>query len=238
MESNFLPAAARPSENAALILPASWTNNNNIPARYTEMAQQFLTKMAQGDVERFDNDKREQKNFGRLFGQLAYEALEFYGNDFAPIAYPDFAVEAARHSEPARKAVVTMAAAIFAEFGHAMPASFYWLQLAPAQRETVTSRHALRTHAADKFFARAWDAALHAEKVFGIQMTLQSIASEFGYVRSHCRDCNCALEPSSARFHYRLPADQREETIEAYLWHLWYEYAIYPLMPMESPRLA
>ena len=64
------------------------------PQSYVEMAQLFQYKLEQGDIDLFN--ERPQlahllPSFTELFGQLARETLEFYGQDFKVESYPNFA---------------------------------------------------------------------------------------------------------------------------------------------------
>lgn len=63
------------------------------PQIYVEMAQLFLYKLEQGDVDLF-NERPElahlKSSFCQLFGQLGRETLEFYGYDFMTHNYPNF----------------------------------------------------------------------------------------------------------------------------------------------------
>jgi hypothetical protein len=90
-------------ENAVTIsqLPVVWQNiatgESNValsePKSYVQMAQLFQYKLEQGDLDLFNEraDIIHLKPFlAQLFGQLARETLEFYGNEFLIENYPEF----------------------------------------------------------------------------------------------------------------------------------------------------
>ncbi|MDP5337305.1 MAG: hypothetical protein NWQ28_01845, partial [Nodularia sp. (in: cyanobacteria)] len=131
------------AENAVAIdkLPPIWQDiaagvaNVGIdnPQSYVEMAQLFQYKLAQGDVDLF-NERPElahlKSAFCQIFGQLGYETLEFYGHDFLIDNYPNFAqilrdVESKGREYADEVKVALIGMDLFEEFGYELPASFY-----------------------------------------------------------------------------------------------------------------
>lgn len=210
---------------------------------YVKMAQLFLYKLAQGDVDLFN--KREdllpgREAFKRLFGVLGTEALEFYGADFHETRYPRFDEVRARLNAGAedyesKLKVVEIAEELFEEFGFDMPGSFYHVHLAPLNREEVCEIVPLRFSEEDKANARGWDAALHGQKVFPIQLAIQSISSRKGFFWEHGCGCNHGLSrvgKAETAFTYSLRPEMRTTWVRDYIWTCWYEYAFFPFTPV------
>ena len=232
------------------MLPQSWqdiytgksnTKLSDSPA-YVKMAQLFLHKMSNGDVDLFNESKNSahlKPAFCEIFGSLAWEALEFYGEDFKVEKYPDFdliekeiSVEK-DYSE--RKKIVDISKALFEEFGYDLPASFYHVHLAPIYREEVSEIRPLRFSESDKNNARAWDASLHGQKVFPIQLTVQSISSKHGFFQEHGCGCNHAMArvgTTDTAFNYQIRPEMRTTWIRDFIWTIWYEYAFFKFTPV------
>lgn len=243
-------------ENAVHIsqLPVVWqeiaTGDASVglpdPQTYVEMAQLFQYKLAHGDVDLF-NERPElshlKSSFSKLFGQLAWETLDFYGHDFKIQSYPNFpevfrdveskAMECANEVKVAR-----LGMDLFDEFGYELPASFYQVHLAPIYREHVFEERALRFDPRDDLeHKRSWDAVLHSGKVFAIQMKVQSIASKYGFTYQHGCGCNAhlsSIDPSQGAFEYELSSEKRQRWIRSFIWTAWYEYAFFPIVPNTS----
>jgi hypothetical protein len=212
---------------------------------YVEMAQLFQYKLTQGDVDLF-KDRPEfthlLPSFGELFGQLARETLEFYGEDFKIESYPNFAEVLREYeskgSECANEVkVARIGMELFSEFGYELPASFYHVHLAPIYRDHVFEERALRFDPRDREHKRSWDAALHACKVFAVQMKIQSIASKYGFTYQH--GCGCeshlsSIDESRGAFEYELHAQKRQRWIRSFIWTAWYEYAFFGIVPNTS----
>jgi hypothetical protein len=212
------------------------------PHSYVQMAQLFQFKMEQGDVDLF-HERREfapfKSSFSQLFGQLAWETLEFYGNDFQTQSYPNF--EAILHELDLRVneyadavKVLRIGIDLFQEFGYELPASFYHIHLAPIYRDHIFEERALRFDPREQDRKRAWDAVLHAQKVFAIQMKVQSIASQYGLTYHH--GCGCeshlsSIDQSQGAFAYELCPEKRSRWIRSFIWTAWYEYAFFSLVP-------
>ncbi|GAX38626.1 hypothetical protein [Nodularia sp. NIES-3585] len=243
------------SENAVPIdkLPPIWQDiaagvaNVGIenPQSYVEMAQLFQYKLAQGDVDLF-NERPElahfKSAFSQLFGQLGYETLEFYGHDFLIDSYPNFPqilrdVESKgiEYAEEMKVALIGMD--LFNEFGYELPASFYHVHLAPIYRDHVFEERALRFDKRDIVHKRSWDAVLHAGKVFAIQMKVQSIASKYGFTYHHGCGCNShlsSIDISEGEFNYEISPEKYQRWIRSFIWTAWYEYAFFPIVPNTS----
>lgn len=211
------------------------------PKNYVEMAQLFQYKLQHGDVDLFERKELAHLKpaFRELFGHLAVETLEFYGHDFQIHNYPDFemlveildskGVEYNNASKVARIGIE-----LFAEFGYELPASFYQVHLAPIYRENIFEERALRFDPRDKEHKRPWDAALHAGKVFAIQMKIQSIASKYGFTYQHGCGCNShlsSIDIARGGFDYDLSSQKRQRWIRSFIWTMWYEYAFFEIVP-------
>jgi hypothetical protein len=211
------------------------------PQSYIEMAQLFQYKLEQGDVDLF-NERSElahfKSSFSELFGLLARETLEFYGQDFKVERYPNFAVVLgeleSKGADSNEVKVARIGLELFEEFGYELPASFYHVHLAPIYRDSVFEERALRFDPRDTEHKRSWDAVLHAGKVFAVQMKIQSIASKYGLTYQH--GCGCeshlsSIDKSQGAFDYELNPEKRERWIRSFIWTAWYEYAFFPIVP-------
>ena len=245
-------------ENAVAVsqLPSVWKEIANgtadvgmsDPQSYVEMAQLFQYKLEQGDIDFFQENPtmvRLKSAFGELFGQLAWETLEFYGHDFKRESYPDFdhilqVLETqAECNGPGggltnEIKVARIVKAFFEEFGYDLPASVYHVNLAPIDRDTVFEERALRFDPRDQDHKRPWDAALHAGKVYAIQMKLQSIASHYGFTYHHgcgCENHLSSIDAAQGVFDYAIDPGKRQRWIRSFVWTAWYEYALFPIIP-------
>jgi hypothetical protein len=253
LEFPSVPAIAGENAVAVTQLPPIWqdiakevapTGLCN-PHVYVEMAQLFLYKLAQGDVDLF-NERPElvhlKPSFCQLFGQLAQETLEFYGHDFMTHNYPNFAAilqdlqsKGSDYADEIKVARIGLE--LFDEFGYELPASFYHVHLAPIYRDYVFEERALRFDKRDIAHKRSWDAILHACKVFAMQMKVQSIASKYGFTYQHGCGCNShlsAIDVSCGVFEYELSPEKRDRWIRSFIWTAWYEYAFFPIVPNTS----
>jgi hypothetical protein len=212
------------------------------PLSYVEMAQLFQYKLERGDIDLFSDRpelSRFQPVFSQLFGQLAWETLEFYGQDFIIDSYPHFThilqdIESKGEGYINELKVAQIALELFHEFGYELPASFYHIHLAPIYREHVFEERALRFDKRDQEHKRAWDAILHAQKVFAIQMKVQSIAAKYGFTYQHGCGCNShlsAIDAAAGTFAYELSPQKRQRWIRSFVWTAWYEYAFFPIVP-------
>ncbi|MEC4814690.1 MAG: hypothetical protein SAK29_15635 [Scytonema sp. PMC 1069.18] len=231
-------------------LPQSWQDicagksNTKLsdPEAYVKMAQLFLHKMSRGDVDLLN----ESDNFGRLkpafceiFGKLAWETLEFYGEDFKVDKYPNFDFIQQQLSQEEdyteRKKIVEIGKTLFEEFRYDLPASFYHVHLAPIYREDISEVRPLRFSEEDSKNARAWDASLHGQKVFPIQLMVQSISSKHGFFQEHGCGCNHAMtrvRATDTSFNYQIRPEMRTTWIRDFIWTIWYEYAFFKFVPV------
>ncbi|MEL6221256.1 MAG: hypothetical protein AAFR31_01290 [Cyanobacteria bacterium J06627_8] len=231
-------------------LPQVWrdiaSGNANVgmsePQSYVEMAQLFQYKLASGDVDLFQENPiliHLKAAFGELFGQLAEETLEFYGKDFLIESYPDFdgilnELESQEGDRTDEIKVARIVKAFFEEFGYDLPASVYAVNLAPIYRDTVFEERALRFDPRDQAHKRPWDAALHAGKVYAVQMKLQSIASQYGFTYHHgcgCENHMSSIDAAQGAFDYEVDPEKRQRWIRSFVWTAWYEYAFFPIVP-------
>ncbi|TAF08685.1 MAG: hypothetical protein EAZ77_06640 [Nostocales cyanobacterium] len=242
-------------ENAVSVsqLPYVWQNiaagKANVgfknPDVYVKMAQLFQYKLAKGDVDLFDERPELasfKSAFSQLFGKLAYETLEFYGNDFLKDQYPDFQEvlkdvksKGLEYSNEVKVALIGID--LFNEFGYELPASFYHVHLAPIYRDHVFEERALRFDQRDIEHKRSWDAILHSGKVFAVQMKVQSIASKYGFTYHHGCGCNShlsSIDISEGEFNYELSPDKYQRWIRSFIWTAWYEYAFFQIVPNTS----
>jgi len=212
---------------------------------YVEMAQLFQYKLQYGDVDLFTDRpylSHLTPAFKELFGKMAWETLEFYGYDFMSHNYPNFP-ELLDHLESKGSEytneikVAHIGLELFQEFGYELPASFYHVHLAPIYRDHVFEERSLRFDQRDIEHKRAWDAILHGGKVFAIQMKIQSIASKYGFTYQHgcgCKSHLSSIDISSGAFEYELSPEKRQRWIRSFIWTVWYEYAIFPIVPNTS----
>lgn len=259
-EAQSIKAESIAGESATPVseLPESWQaiargeSNTRLrdPLVTVKMAQLFHYKLTHCDVDLFKERPELAHLEGcvrELFGQLANETLEFYGQDFRVRRYPDFdtvfrelerALEQATPKEKEQSAhrfnVARIGVDLFSEFGYDVPASFYHVHLAPLYRDHVFEERALRFDPRDQNHKRPWDAVLHAGKVFAIQAKIQSIASQYGLTYQHGCGCDShvsAIDNAAGAFEYNLNTPKRNRWMRSYLWTMWYEYAFFGLIP-------
>lgn len=216
---------------------------------YIKMAQLFLYKLSEGEIDLFnerDDLKSSKEGFKKLFQKLAWETLEFYGEDFHISRYPNFEIlkKNLNLKDPeykTRSKVIKIAENLFDEFGYLLPASFYWVHLAPLYRESPFQVVPLRFSKQDKLNARSWDAALHGQKVFPMQMRIQSVSSKEGLLWEHGCGCNHALSQAGITdeaFNYSIRSDMKKVWIRDYVWTSWYEYAFFQITPVTKFLIA
>jgi hypothetical protein len=246
------PVTVIAGENAVHVsqLPSTWQDiargttsvGLSHPQSYVEMAQLFLYKLEHGDVDLFSDRPQLAHlipSFSQLFTQLAWETLEFFGQDFLKHSYPNFSeilrdVESKGIDCTDEVKVVCIGIDLFNEFGYELPASFYHVHLAPIYRDHIFEERALRFDQRDIEHKRAWDAILHAGKVFAIQMKVQSIASKYGFTYQHGCGCNShlsSIDVSRGAFEYELSSEKRQRWIRSFIWTAWYEYAFFAIVP-------
>ncbi len=212
------------------------------PQRSVEMAQLFQYKLEHGDLDLFHERPQLahlKPAFCELFGQLARETLEFYGHDFKLESYPDFealvrSLEARGEAYVNELKVARIGRDLFEEFGYELPASFYQVHLAPIYRDHVFEERALRFDPRDQEHKRAWDATLHAGKVFAVQMKIQSLASQYGFTYQHGCGCDShlsSIDQAQGTFDYDLNTPKRQRWLRSFIWTMWYEYAFFHVVP-------
>ncbi len=238
---NSVPVSSLPSVWQAIAQGRSSVGMSD-PQSYVEMAQLFQYKLEHGDVDLFQENPlliHLKAAFGELFGQLAKETLEFYGQDFQKENYPNFdqilsELETQEGDRINEIKVARIVKAFFDEFGYDLPASVYQVNLAPIDRDTVFEERALRFDPRDQIHKRSWDAALHAGKVYAIQMKLQSIASHYGFTYHHgcgCENHLSSIDAAQGSFDYVLDPGKRQRWVRSFVWTAWYEYAFFPIVP-------
>lgn len=214
------------------------------PADLITLGRLFHYKMVNAEIDLFTTRPdlaAARPVFSQVFSTLAEETLSFYAQDFRKDAYPDFdAIEARVREQGAdetRLKVVAITRDLFAEFGYTVPASFYDVHLAPLARDDVMEVRALRLSPADKENARAWDAILHAEKVFPIQMKIQSLSSRHGLTWLHGCQCDSGLSQvtgAAAAFDYDFPVWGPERWTWTFIWNAFQEYALFDVAPVTN----
>lgn len=207
------------------------------PKVYTAMAQVFLAKHQQGNVLFCDRpDAAHLKDaYCEGNGQLAYEAIEHYGNAFLPENYPNFEeirqqVGAVSDQTPERIALVETVHDLFKELGYDVPATFYWTFLHPLQRDDIFEIRSFRFSEQDAGVARQFDAILHGGYVSMLRRLIDSISSRHGYFIEHgcgCENHLAKLKPCDSPFDYQLPAATRRKTLRAFVWSVMEEYLLF-----------
>jgi len=207
-----------------------------------KMMQLMHHKLTNGDVDLLPQGCEESRRqaFTTVMGPEVKAMLEYFGRDWDPNRYPDYdKVEAGLdQGDPEygdRASVVKIGRDLFDHFGYHLPASFYWCYLAPVERAGVCDIVPLRFSEKDKQNARAWDASLHAGKVFPFLHTIQSISSEHGKVWLHGCGCNHGLSRlgnTKAVFTWRMPDDQWLMWVRDVIWTAMYEYVFFLFTPV------
>jgi len=208
-----------------------------------QMMQLMHHKLTTGDVDLFEgnNDLERNRAFTAVMQPEVDAMLTYFGKDWDPESYPCYGcVEENLNKDDAeyedRLSVVQIGRALFDEFGYWLPASFYMCYLAPVVREGVCDIVPLRFSEDDKANARAWDAWLHAGKVFPFLHTIQSISSEVGNkVWLHGCGCNHGLSRlgnTDAVFHYRMDQEAKEMWVRDAIWTAMYEYVFFLFTPV------
>jgi hypothetical protein len=200
-------------------------------------------KLTTGDVDLFqDIDNPDGKAaFALIMKPQVKQMLEYFGFDWDPSRYPDFdSIESRLNQDDdeysERVGVLKIGRALFAHFGYYLPASFYWVYLAPIERAGVCDIVPLRFSEQDKQNARAWDAWLHAGKVFPFLHTIQSISTEeAGMLWMHGCGCNHGLSRlgnGHEPFHYRMDDEQWLMWVRDAIWTAMYEYVFFLFTPV------
>lgn len=223
-------------------MPDSWQkiaagNWMSEPKIYTAMAQVFFAKHQQGHV--LFCDRPEAAHLKAAYcegnGQLAYEAVQHYGEAFLPESYPNLteiraAVTASSEQRKERLALVDTVTDLFNELGYDVPATFYWTFLHPLQRADLFELRSFRFSEQDLGVARQFDAILHGGYVSMLRRLIDSISSRHGYFIEHgcgCENHLAKLKPCDESFNYQLPAATRKKTLRAFFWSVMEEYLLF-----------
>lgn len=226
-----VPLAAMPA-SWQRIVTGDWMSE---PKMYTAMAQVFLAKHQQGQV--LFCDRPQAAHLKAAYcegnGQLAYEAVEHYGNAFLPEHYPDFEdirQQVSGHQTSERMALIDTVSDLFDELGYDVPATFYWTFLHPLQRDDVFELRSFRFSEQDLGVARQFDAILHGGYVSMLRRLIDSVSSRHGYFIEHgcaCENHLAKLKPCDSPFDYQLPAATRHKTLRAFFWSIMEEYLLF-----------
>lgn len=207
------------------------------PRVYTAMAQVFLAKNQYGHIlflERPDTEHlRDSYREGN--GQLAWEAVSHYGEEFLPENYPDLQqiraqVQASDTQQAERLALVNVVSDLFDELGYDVPATFYWTFLHPLQRTDLFEVRSFRFSEQDLGIARQFDAILHGGYVSMLRRLIDSISSRHGYFSEHGCGCDSHLakiQPCDSPFDYTIPPEARRKTLRAFFWSIMEEYMLF-----------
>lgn len=218
------------------IVTGDWMSEPNV---YTAMAQVFLAKHQQGNV--LFCERPETAHLRAAYcegnGQLAYEAVEHYGDAFLPESYPNFAQirqqfksDQTIEQTPERLALIDTVSDLFNELGYDVPATFYWTFLHPLQRDNLFELRSFRFSEQDLGVARQFDAILHGGYVSMLRRLIDSISSRHGYFFEHgcgCESHLAKLKPCDSSFIYELPAATRRKTLRAFFWSIMEEYLLF-----------
>lgn len=233
------------------ILPQIWQDiaSGEVPCAspdrdvLVQIMQLMHHKLTTGDVDLFKDidDANRRAAFITVMEPEVVAMLEYFGRDWDPERYPNFdSIEKQLDEKDSeyqeRLGVLRIGRKLFEYFGYHLPASFYWVYLAPIERAGVCEIVPLRFSEQDKKNARAWDAWLHAGKVFPFLHTIQSISSEeAGMVWLHGCGCNHGLSrlgQTDAVFHYRMDEEARLMWIRDAIWTAMYEYVFFLFTPV------
>ena len=218
------------------IVTGDWMSE---PKVYTALAQVFLAKHQQGHV--LFCERPETAHLKAAYcegnGQLAYEAVEHYGDAFLPESYPNFAQirqqfnsDQTIEQTPERLALIDTVSDLFDELGYDVPATFYWTFLHPLQRDDLFELRSFRFSEQDLGVARQFDAILHGGYVSMLRRLIDSISSRHGYFFEHgcgCESHLAKLKPCDSSFIYELPAATRRKTLRAFFWSVMEEYLLF-----------
>lgn len=235
-----IPLTAMP-ESWQKIAQGTWLSE---PRIYTAMAQVFLAKHQQGHVlflERPDTKHLEQA-YCEGNGQLAWEAVEYFGEAFLPKNYPNLAQirqQVSSDDQPhdvspvqlrQRQSLVDVVSDLFEELRYDVPSTFYWTFLHPLQRTDLFEVRSFRFSEQDLTVARQFDAILHGGYVSMLRRLIDSISSRYGYFIEHSCGCDnhlAKLKLCDSAFEYTIPPEARRKTLRAFLWSILEEYLLF-----------
>ncbi|MDB9528048.1 hypothetical protein PN498_18785 [Oscillatoria sp. CS-180] len=227
-----VPMTAMP-ESWQRIAEGHWLSE---PRVYAAMAQVFLAKHQQGHVLFLERPETQhlQAAYCEGNGQLAWEAVTYFGNAFLPESYPD--LEQIRQDvsdspqEDDRQSLVNIVADLFAELGYDVPSTFYWTFLHPLQRTDLFEVRSFRFSEQDLAIARQFDAILHGGYVSILRRLIDSVSSRYGYFIEHGCGCDnhlAKLQPCDSAFSYKIPPEARQKTLRAFFWSILEEYLLF-----------
>jgi hypothetical protein len=207
------------------------------PTVYTAMAQVFLAKHQYGHVlflERSTTAHLKQA-YCEGNGQLAWEAVQHYGEAFLPERYPNsqelrHQVQSVSSQQTERMALINIVSDLFDELGYDVPSTFYWTFLHPLQRSDLFEIRSFRFSEQDLAVARQFDAILHGGYVSMLRRLIDSVSSRYGYFIEHgcgCENHLAKLKTCDTSFEYRLPSETRRKTLRAFLWSVMEEYLLF-----------
>lgn len=154
------------------------------------------------------------------FNENGARAVSVLARQFDVDNYTDFGLlrQTLGKSDPQKLQAIEAIAAIYAEFGRALPACFYDALLAPIKSNVIGQPLDLWQTPANMQRDRLWDASIHAIALnTPLLMKMQSILSQFGLEMRHLCNCsNCIVPAASAQaFDYSLEAGElRTQTLQ------------------------
>lgn len=140
---------------------------------------------------------------------LCREALSAIGKDFAVSAYPDLDAMIVSAESAYIKRIVVAVQDLFAEFGYAVPASFYNVILDTARQNDNPGGKSMFKNKKALMQDRLQDAVLHAALlVTPVGLRMQSIFSRHNLRFTHVMNCSCIMQDTAeAPFEISLDAD-------------------------------
>lgn len=210
------------------------------------LARLFFTKGTDSSSEIFQQASHQQSyqilDFQSFYAKGVFETLDFFGHDFLATAYPNFERSSCRRALPTRQTakaqdgaerVIAFAQSVFEDFGHELPASFYWMLLCPIERDSIYEARPMFFDPQMQGVKRAYDACLHGFNVTAMLMRIQAHASEQGLLLQHGCGCDHSLAqmiPGQSKLSFEFESERgRKKAITAYLWRCWNEYLLFPL---------
>lgn len=216
------------------IMTGTWMSEPHV---YTAMAQVFLAKNLRGHVLFLERSNMQHlaSAYREGNGQLAWEAVQHYGEAFLPENYPNFQeirnqLQTQDVQQSARSTLVDIVSELFDQLGYDVPATFYWTFLHPLQRTDLFEIRSFRFSEQDLAVARQFDAILHGGYVSMLRRLIDSVSSRYGYFIEHgcgCENHLAKLKPCDSSFHYEIPEKARRKTLRAFFWSVMEEYLLF-----------
>lgn len=207
------------------------------PQMYTAMAQVFLAKHQTGQV--LFLARPEAQALSQAYcegnGQLAWEAVEYFGEAFLRDRYPDFEkmqenLDPSAPQKSERLALIKMVRELFNELRYDVPSTFYWTFLHPLQRADLFEVRSFRFSEQDLTIARQFDAILHGGYVTMLRRFVDSVSSRYGFFIEHgcgCENHLAKLKPCDSTFEYTIPVESRQKVLRAFFWSVMEEYLFF-----------